>query len=280
MKPLEGKIAVVTGASRGVGKGVALGLGEAGATVYVTGRTIKEGHGPEGLPGTIQTTAAQVSALGGQGIALLCDHRDDKQTQAVLDRVAADSGRIDVLVNSVWGGYEGMIENGEFTWTQPFWKQPLWRWDAMFSAGARACYVASAIAARTMTEQKSGLIVNISFWASQKRIGNVAYGAAKAATDKMTRDMAEELRAYNVSVVSLYPGLVRTEGVMRFAQFLDLSNSESPQFVGCAVASLACDSDVLQRTGRVLVAAQLAAEYGFADKDGKISKPLTLDADR
>ena len=106
MKPLEGKIAVVTGASRGVGKGVALGLGEAGATVYVTGRTIKEGHGPEGLPGTIQTTAAQVSALGGQGIALLCDHRDDKQTQAVLDRVAADSGRIDVLVNSVWGGYE------------------------------------------------------------------------------------------------------------------------------------------------------------------------------
>ena len=205
MKPLEGKIAVVTGASRGVGKGVALGLGEAGATVYVTGRTMEEGHGPEGLPGTIQTTAAEVSALGGRGIALLCDHRDDKQTQAVLDRVAADSSRIDVLVNSVWGGYEGMIENGEFTWTQPFWKQPLWRWDAMFSAGARACYVASAIAARTMTKQRSGLIVNISFWA------------------RMTRDMAEELRAYNVSVVSLYPGLVRTEGVMRFAQFLDLS---------------------------------------------------------
>ena len=143
----------------------------------------------------------------------------------------------------------------------------------MFSAGARACYVASAIAARTMTEQKSGLIVNISFWVSQKRIGNVASGAAKAATDKMARDMAEELGVYNASVVSLYPGLVRAEGVLRFAQFLDLSNSESPQFVGCAVASLACDSDVLQRTGRVSVAAQLAAEYGFAISTARNRNP-------
>lgn len=280
MKPLEGKIAVVTGASRGVGKGIALGLGEAGATVYVTGRTTEEGHGPESLPGTIHATAEEVSALGGKGIALRCDHRNDEETKAIFQQVIAETGRINILANAAWGGYEGMIENGEFTWTQPFWKQPLWRWDPMFDAGVRACFVASAIAARTMVAQKSGLIVNVSFWASQKHIGNVAYGAAKAATDKMTRDMAEELRAYNVVVVSLYPGLVRTEGVMRFAQFLDLSNSESPRFIGRTVAALAGDPEIMQRTGQILVAAQLAAGYDLADIDGKRPKPLTLDSVR
>jgi dehydrogenase/reductase SDR family protein 1 len=280
VKPFEGKIAVVTGASRGVGKGIALGLGEAGATVYVTGRTTEEGHGPESLPGTIHATAEEVSALGGKGIALRCDHRNDEETKAIFQQVIAETGRINILANASWGGYEGMIENGEFTWTQPFWKQPLWRWDPMFDAGVRACFVASAIAARAMVAQKSGLIVNVSFWASQKHIGNVAYGAAKAATDKMTRDMAEELRAYNVVVVSLYPGLVRTEGVMRFAQFLDLSNSESPRFIGRTVAALAGDPEIVQRTGQALVAAQLAAGYDLADIDDKRPQPLTLDSVR
>src|SRR5437773_11482178 len=120
---------------------------------------------------------------------------------------------------------------------QPFWKQPLWRWDAMFAAGVRAHYVASAHAARTMVARQSGLIVNISFWASQKYLSNVTYGVSKAATDKMTTDMAHELRERNVAVVSLYPGMVRTEKVMEAAAFLDLSNSESPQFIGRAVAA-------------------------------------------
>ena len=277
MKRLQGNVALVTGASRGIGKGVALGLGGAGATVYVTGRTTEEGRSPDGLSGTIHATAAEVSALGGKGIALRCDHRDDDETNAVFERIAAESGRLDILVNAAWGGYEQMIVNGEFTWTKPFWEQPLWRWDAMFAAGTRPCYVAGAIAAKTMAAQGNGLIVNISFWASQKHIGNVAYGAAKAATDKMTRDMAVELRPYGVSVVSLYPGLVRTEGVMRFAQFLDLSNSESPQFIGRAVAALAGDSEIALKTGQILVAAQLGHEYGFTDIDGKQPTPLTLE---
>jgi dehydrogenase/reductase SDR family protein 1 len=277
MRELQGKITLVTGASRGVGRGVALGLGEAGATVYVTGRTTEEGRGPEGLPGTIHSVAGEVTALGGRGIALCCDHRNDEQTAAVFDRIMAESGRLDVLVSSAWGGYEGLIENGEFTWTKHFWEQPLRRWDAMFDAGVRTCYVASTHAANIMTRQRSGLIVNISFWASQKHVGNVAYGAAKAATDKLTRDMAEELRDFGVTVVSLYPGLVRTENVMRFAQFLDLSNSESPQFVGRAVSALAGDAEVARWTGQVLVAAKLGKQYRFEDIDAKQPMPLTLE---
>jgi len=126
-----------------------------------------------------------------------------------------------------------------------------------------------------MVTQNSGLIVNVSFWAAQKYLGNVAYGVSKAATDKMTADMSQELRGYNVAVISLYPGLVRTEKVMQAAEWLDLSNSESPQFIGRAVVALACDQGVIERTGRVLVAASLAQEYGFTDIDGKTPRPLT-----
>src|SRR5829696_2456361 len=132
-------------------------------------------------------------------------------------RVAVVTGATDILVNNVWGGYERMVDGGEFTWPKPFWEQPLWRWDAMFSAGVRAHFHASRLAAPSMIAQRRGLIVNISTWAAQKRIGNVPYGASKAATDKMTADMAIELKPYNVSVVSLYPGLVRTEKVIEAA---------------------------------------------------------------
>lgn len=146
----------------------------------------------------------------------------------------------------------------------------------MFSAGVRAHYHASQLAARAMAVNRRGLIVNISTWAAQKHIANVAYGVSKAATDKMTADMAFELRPYGVTVVSLYPGLVRTEKVMEAAAWLDLSNSESPEFTGQAVAALAGDSDVLRHTGAALVAARVALDYGFTDIDGKSPRPLTL----
>jgi NAD(P)-dependent dehydrogenase (short-subunit alcohol dehydrogenase family) len=259
MTKLAGKTALITGASRGVGKGIALELIDAGATVYITGRSTED-----------------MSYADGRGFALKCDHRDDEQVEAVFRRIMEEQRRLDILVNNVWGGYENMIEGGQFTWSQPFWQQPVWRWDAMFLAGVRAHYIASRLAAQMMVARRRGLIVNISFWAAQKHIGNVAYGVSKAATDKLTADMSIELREYNVAAVSLYPGLVRTEKVMEAAAWLDLSNSESPQFIGRAVAALADDPNVLEKTGRVLIAASLAQEYGFTDTDGKQPRPLTL----
>jgi dehydrogenase/reductase SDR family protein 1 len=159
---------------------------------------------------------------------------------------------------------------------RPFWQQPLWRWDSMFQSSVRAAFVASRLAAPMMIAQRKGLIVNISFWAAQKHVGNVPYGVAKAATDKLTADMAHELRAHDVAAVSLYPGLVRTEKVMEAAQWLNLNNSESPNFIGRAVVGLADDAAIMNKSGKILVAAALEQEYGLSDVDGKTPRPLTL----
>jgi NAD(P)-dependent dehydrogenase (short-subunit alcohol dehydrogenase family) len=257
---LAGRISVVTGATRGVGRGVARELAQHGARVFVTGRS-----------------QIDREALDEQTTAVRCDHRRDDEVEAAFERILGETGAIDILVNNVWGGYEQMMEDGVFTWPRPFWEQPLWRWDAMFGAGVRAHYHASQLAARSMVARQQGLIVNISSWGAQKHAGNVAYGVSKAATDKLSADMAVELKSAGVAVVSLYPGLVRTEKVMEAAQWIDLTNSESAEFVGRAVVALAGDPDVLRHSGRVLVAAQLGRDYGFTDIDGKSPRPLTLD---
>ncbi|HEY9528611.1 MAG TPA: SDR family NAD(P)-dependent oxidoreductase [Anaerolineales bacterium] len=276
MVKLDRKVAVVTGGSRGVGKGIALGLGEAGATVYVTGRTVKEKTDAEKLGGTVFSTAEAVTAIGGKGVAILCDHSDDAQTEAAFKQIAKEGKKIDILVNNAWAGYEKMREGSRFTYFKPFWEQPFWRWDAMFQSGVRAAYTASAFAARMMTKKKSGLIVNISFWSAQVYMSNTQYGASKAAVDKLSEYMAHELRKFNVAVVSLYPGLVRTESVMKNAKHFDMSNSESPQFIGRVVAALAADPDIMNKSGKVLVAAQEALEYGIQDIDGRQPRPLTI----
>jgi dehydrogenase/reductase SDR family protein 1 len=239
-----------------VGRGVAIGLTNSGFDVWATGRSIANAD----LPVSVHRVH--------------CDHTNDAETIAAVEQVPD----LDVLVNNSWGGYERMLEDGKFTWGLPFWEQPSHRWPAMMDAGVRAAFMASSQAARAMVPRKQGLIVNISHWAAQKHIGNTIYGVSKAATDKLTFDMAHELRLHNIAVVSLYPGMVRTEAVMAAAEWLDLSNSESPEFIGLVIAALSRDPHLMERSGSVCVAAALAKEYSVSDIDGKHPIPLTLES--
>ena len=267
-RPLAGRVALVTGASRGVGRGIACGLGEAGATVYVTGRTTVEGSAPSGLPGTVHNTAQQVTALGGAGIAAPMDVGDDDQIAGVVDRISNEQGRLDVLVNSVWGGYERFTDGSDFN-PGPFWEQPLSLWDSMHRIGVRAHYVTSALAASLMINSGPGLIVSVSSFAGQVFVPPVPYGVAHAAIDRLARDMAEDLRPYKISSISLYPGLVLTESVIANIQYFENeANRETPLFVGRAVAALAGDASVFELTGRWLVAAEVAESYGVTDEHG------------
>jgi len=254
-------VALVTGASRGVGKGVAVALCDAGYTVFATGRTIES------------------AALPPDIVRLRCDHTNDADTDAVFARVRESTPALDVVVNNSWGGYERMIDDGQFTWGLPFWQQPAHRWTSMMDAGVRATWAVSSRAVPFMLPQKRGLIVNISVWAAQKFIGNAIYGVSKAATDKLTADMAHELRPHGISVVSLYPGLVRTEAVLAAAAqgWFTLDNSESPEFLGRVIAALAADPHLTERSGHVVVAATAARELGVTDVDGKQPVPLTID---
>jgi|SRR5579871_1239914 len=255
---LRGQVALVTGASRGVGRGIAAALHDAGAVVYATGRSIARADLDPGIA------------------RIVCDHTNDAQVAAAFGRIAHEQQALHLLVNNAWGGYERMVDaSGRFAWIDPFWMQPAWRWHTMMDAGVRAAFVASQHAARAMIRAGRGLIVNISFWAAQKYQRNVVYGIAKAATDKLTADSAEELRGHRVAVVSLYPGLVKTEAVVAAGVF-DLSRAETPEFSGRAVAALAADPGVMEWTGRVVVAAALARHYGFTDVDGRLPPVLTL----
>jgi dehydrogenase/reductase SDR family protein 1 len=253
-------IALVTGASRGVGRGVAVALAQAGFCVYATGRSIAAAD----LPDEVRRIS--------------CDHLRDADTDRVFQTIEAKGEGLHLLVNCAWGGYERMVEDGVFTWPAPFWEQPLHRWTSMMDAGVRASYVCSVRAARLMVRQRQGLIVNISSWAAQKRIGNALYGVSKAATDKLTADIAEELRPFGVSAISLYPGLVRTEAVVAAAAAgaFNLANSESPEFIGRVIAGLFKDPRLMTRSGRVLVAASIAAELGVTDIDGRTPRALTI----
>jgi dehydrogenase/reductase SDR family protein 1 len=268
MTALEGRVAVVTGASRGVGKGIALGLGEAGATVYVTGRSLESSDDPRG---SLAETAAEIAGLGGKGVAARCDHTDDGQVEAVFQQVRAEQGRLDVLVNNVMSTpqREELPAGALSQWDlHPFWQVPISFWDAFHTVGLRSHYVASAFAAPLLIEGAGGLIVSISAPGSGRYVGNVAYGVGKAGVEKLATDMAEELRPYNVASVSLWPGFIRTEDVLGQPEvYPDLSAAVSPLFPGRAVAALVADPAVLDKTGQRLKASELASEYGFSDVD-------------
>lgn len=268
---LAGKVVIVTGASRGIGKGIALELGAAGATVYVTARSTTEADHP--LPGTIGATAQEVDALGGTGIAVALDHRDDTAVEALFDRVLTEHGRLDILVNNAF------IVTDQLTSGLPFWEADLSNWDDMIDVGTRSAYVASVFAARAMVKANAGLIVNVSSSGAEEYAWQVAYGVGKCALDRITADTDHELAqhgAAGVSVVSVWPGFVRTERIDVGAAMgllpdsLDLSTSESPRFMGRAVVALATDPGVSRWSGTAVSARDLADEYGFTDVDGNL----------
>ncbi|MEV6559103.1 SDR family NAD(P)-dependent oxidoreductase [Nocardia sp. NPDC051756] len=275
--PLTGKIAVVTGASRGIGKGIALELGAAGATVYVTGRSDTPGR----LPGTVGETAAAIDAAGGVGVPFVCDHRDDDAVQRLFQQIRDEHGHLDVLVNNVYNSPAAARWLGK-----PFWEVPPKAWDETFDIGVRSHYVASAFATPLLIESE-GLIVNISSPGAIRYMHNAVYGVAKTALDRLTADMAHNLADTEVTVVSLWPGIVDTELLQlvpadaqgqRLVTLpgegtFDLAQAETPRFPGRAVVALATDPDRRSRTGSPWRVADLADAYGFTDLDGRIPRP-------
>ena len=270
MQPLnENRVALVTGASRGIGRGIALGLGEAGWTVYLTSRTVRNSDSIR--PGSVTATAEEVTSIGGRGIAVPCDHRVDADTEDVFRRVQDEQGRLDLVVNNATS-YTTDLGPPE---DAPFWELPIAVWDEMHTVGLRSHYVASMFAARIMVPQRRGLIVNVSSVGAIRYTGNVSYNVVKAAVDMLSLSTAHELRQHGVAVVSLWPRLTRTEAAMAHpAVFPDLSKAWSPLFSGRAVAALAADPAIIEKTGQALDIGAVANEYGFTDLDGRRPIPL------
>ncbi len=274
MGTLTGKVAVVTGASRGIGKGIALALASEGATVYVTGRTVTPGSYP--LPGTVGETAAEVDRRGGKGIAVQVDHAQDDQVAALFEQVKREQGRLDLLVNNAFSLPEDLTE------PKPFWEKPLSNWE-MVDVGVRSNFVAAWHAAHLMVPQKSGLIVAISGYVGVTYTYGVVFGTCKSAVDRMARDMAIELKPHGVASLSLWQGLTFTERAernlarnpaMKQQVVTNPSIGCSPEFPGRVITALMNDPNLMQRSGGTFITAEVAQDYGVTDIDGKVIPSL------
>jgi NAD(P)-dependent dehydrogenase (short-subunit alcohol dehydrogenase family) len=278
-------VALVTGASRGAGRGIALELGAAGASVYVTGRSVDGRPTTDNVPGTIDETAREVTARGGRGIAVRCDHTVDADVESLFARIRADHGRLDLLVNNVWGGYEH--SECRPLPLVPFWEQSLHQWAGMFTAGVRAHLTASRLAVPLMLPQRRGLIVSTT--ASLEALPylrNLFYDLAKNAVARLVWAMAQELREYGVAALAVAPGFMRTERVVeafRRAGAPDAINGpggpkETTTYLGRAIVALASDERVIEKSGQLVEVGALAREYGFTDLDGTQPPPFRIPA--
>ena len=283
MARLDDVVALVTGASRGAGRGIALELGAAGATVYVTGRSVRGRPTTDDVPGTIDESAQAVTDRGGRGIAVRCDHTVDSEVEALFSRIRADHGRLDLLVNNVWGGYE----NAECRPLAlvPFWEQPLHQWDGMFTAGVRAHLTASRLAVPLMLSRRHGLIVSTTAnLDALPYMRNVFYDLAKNAIARLTWAMAQELREHGIATLAVAPGFMRTERVVeafRRAAALDALDGpggpkETTTYLGRAIVALASDARVIEKSGQLLEVGTLAREYGFTDINGTQPPPFRI----
>lgn len=261
----QDRVVVVTGASRGAGRGIALALGETGATVYVTGRTRNEGDAP--LPGTVQATAEAVTAAGGRGVPVYCDHASEDDTRRLFEQVADEQGRLDILVNNATTLHDALTDTG------PFWEKPL-ALTGIWDVGMRSHYTAAWHAAPLLLANGGGLVVNTSSFGGRIYMHGPAYGAGKAAVDKMSHDMAVDFRPHNVAVVSIWMGLLLTERSRRvfeaepdkYAQIM--ATAENPEFTGRVIDALARDPDLMDKSGKVWIGAELGAAYGVKDING------------
>jgi dehydrogenase/reductase SDR family protein 1 len=277
-RPLSGAVALVTGGSRGIGKGIACELAANGATVYFTGRSTVE---DATRPGTIGRTADEIAEAGGRGIPMRCDHHVDADVAEVFERIQKDEGRLDILVNNATAEMGSMVGKRA-------WELPLELWDDVIGVGLRSYYVATVHAARMMAAQRSGLIVNVSSHGSREYLMGVIYGVGKAGVEKLTTDFAKELDEFGVSVISIWPGMVKSENRLvnavreadgRLTLFgLDLQFAETPAFPGRAVVALAKDDASMERSGKAFWVADLARDYGFTDVDGTIPDAEKLHA--
>jgi len=270
VRPLEGRVAAVIGASRGIGRGVAFELGAAGAVVVAAGRTLDPSAGAVGC---LRDTVESVTALGSRALAVRCDATDHTQLAKLFDRIRAETGGLDILVNAAFDtpGFRSSIG-------VPFWELPVSIWDDVVDLGTRSVYWACVAAAPLLLEGGGGLIVNISGRGAEAYRYNVAYGVGKAALDRMTRDMAHELRDRKVAVVSLWPGTTRTEHIDAMlargdawaqANVGDVERMETPRYLGRCVVALACDDEVMARSGRRFWTAELARDYQVTDEYGR-----------
>jgi NAD(P)-dependent dehydrogenase (short-subunit alcohol dehydrogenase family) len=274
---LAGKVAIVAGASRGAGRGVAVALGDAGATVYVAGRTTGGGPKPrDGAPGTVEETAEEVTRRGGRGIAVPADCSSDSDVGALFERVQSEQGRLDLLANAVWGANEffGQTEG------KPFWELEPAAWRGVVLGSACAHLLPAVHAARVMTRQRSGLITSVTEptigkWDRGGSLFWMFWSVGHAVLNRMAEVMSKDLKKHGVAVVALAPGFMRTERVLmhlkteKQKKAYGFDQSESTEYAGRAVVALAGDPNVLRRSGKLLYVADLAARYGFADVDGQ-----------
>ncbi|MBB3128154.1 NAD(P)-dependent dehydrogenase (short-subunit alcohol dehydrogenase family) [Paenibacillus rhizosphaerae] len=278
MKPLHGKVALVAGATRGAGRGIAVELGAAGATVYVTGRTTRQQRSEYNRPETIEETAELVRAAGGQGIAVQVDHLQPGQVQSLIARIEKDKGRLDILVNDVWGA-ENLAD-----WNVPVWDHSLERGFRMLRLGIDTHLITSHFALPLLIRNKNGLVIEMTDGTAEYNQKNyrisMFYDLVKTSVIRMAQSLAHELAPYQCTAVAMTPGWMRSEIMLdhfgvKEENWRDATEkephfiiSESPRYVGRAAAALAGDPEAARWNGKSLSSGQLAKVYGFTDLDG------------